>query len=73
MEFIAIITVRTGQLRTIRLMVILTKVMDYILELDTGQNLATTHFQTTQVKTCISMSVELDLTATNSSITHIHR
>tara|TARA_B000000460_G_C21326054_1_gene310683 strand:- start:168 stop:431 length:264 start_codon:yes stop_codon:yes gene_type:complete len=71
MDYIVIIIVMTGPLKIIRLMEILTKLMELILDMDTEQNLATTHFQITQVMTYTSIAVELDLIATNFSIIHI--
>ena len=74
MEYIVIITAKTGMLKIIHLMVTTSKIMvGTPIDINIEQNLEIILLESIPIRIFISNIVELGLPPISSSITHIHR
>ena len=74
MEYIVIITAKTGRLKIIHLMVTTIKIMVCTpIDINIEQNLEIILLESILIRIFISNIVELGLLLTSSSTTHIHR
>ena len=74
MEYIVIITARTGMLKIIHLMVTMIKILvGTPIDINIEQNLEIILLERILIRIFISNIVELGLLLISSSITHIHR